>query len=71
MRRPKTKVPGSRSSGNRAAQDKGISSPKSTRFRAYNRRPFPAIPLRRFYGWPAGLASALGLPWTAEHREAA
>lgn len=71
MRRPKTKVPGLRCSGNRAAQDKEISSPKSTRLSAYRRRPFPVINFRRFHRWPEGLAYAVGLPWPAGRREAA
>lgn len=71
MRRPKTKVPGLRCSGNRAAQDKEINSPKSTRLSAYRRRPFPVINFRRFHRWPAGLAVALGINWMPEHREAA
>ncbi len=72
MRRPKTKVPGSPlARGSRAAQDKGISSPESTRLSAYRRRPFPVINFRRFHRWPEGLAYAVGLPWPAGRREAA
>jgi hypothetical protein len=71
MRPPKTKVPGSRSSGNRAAQDKEFSSPESTRLSAYRRRPFPVINFRRFHRWPEGLAYAVGLPWPAGRRSAA
>lgn len=55
----------------RAAQDKGISSPKSTRLRSYPRRPFPALSFRLYHHWPAGLAVAVGLPWQAGRREAA
>lgn len=55
----------------RAAQDKGISSPKSTRLRSYPRRPFPALSFRLYFGWPEGLAYAVGLPWQAGRRSAA
>ena len=72
MRRPKTKVPGfPRQRESRAAQDKEISSPKSTRFPSYPRRPFPRLPFRLYYRWPAGLAYAVGLPWPAGRRSAA
>lgn len=71
MRRTtETKVPGSRASGNRAAQDKRISSTESTRPQSYPRLPFPRLPLRLFFGWPEGLASAVGMPWYGR-REAA
>lgn len=55
----------------RAAQDKGISSPKSTRLPSYPRRPFPALSLRYYFRWPEGLAYAVGLPWQTGRREAA
>ncbi len=76
-RAPETKVPGSPlARGNRAAQNKVSSWPtestpdKRTPSRPY-RRPFPRLPFRRFYGWPAGLAYAVGLTWPAGSREAA
>ena len=41
---------------------------KSTRS---HRRPFPRLPFRLYYRWPAGLAYAVGLPWPTGRREAA
>ena len=35
------------------------------------RRPFPALSLRLYFHWPAGLAYAVGLPWPVGRREAA
>ena len=76
MRRPETKVPGPRASGNRATrQGKAPSSFQSTPAHPTAgrlfRRPFPRVSFRRFHAWPEGLAYAVGLPWPAGRREAA
>ena len=78
MRRPpETKVPGPRSSGNRATrQGKAPSSfqstpPEPNARRPRLSRPFPCPSLRYYFGWPEGLAYAVGLTWQAGRREAA
>ena len=77
MRRPKTKVPGSRSSGNRATrQGKATSSFQSTPPEPNARRPrlshpFPCASLRYYFRRPSLLAVALESDFWAGRREAA
>lgn len=77
MRRPETKVPGSRSSGNRAAQAGEISwslkstPPEPNARRPRLSRPFPCPSLRYYFRRPSLLAVALESDFWAGRREAA
>jgi hypothetical protein len=65
----KREVPGACESDTNRAVGRGkrdsqhSTRPKITAPRPCYRRPFPRVPLRAYYAWPAGLAYAVGMPW--------
>jgi len=61
---PRTKAAGPRVvTSNRPAQRSKPSQADSTARRGAYRGSFPRLSLRRFLGWPEGLAAALEMNW--------